>query len=124
MPTQLSDFLQRLANETTDAALLVREAGSILRANTQAYRLLRYGPGELNGLNVELLLPERFRLEHIRHRLRFTDDRRARPMGGGRDLLAQCKDGTELTVRISLAPLYHGLETLMLVVIRDSAPSA
>lgn len=58
----------------------------------------QYAAGELRGLKVELLIPERFRLAHIGHRLRFTDDRRTRSMGAGLALCALCKDGSERPV--------------------------
>ena len=116
----LSELLKNVADAPTDATVVVSESGKVVFANGHACHLLKYAPGELDGLNVEFLIPERFRLTHISHRLRFTDDRQSRPMGGGRDLFARCKDGSELPVKISLRPLYRGLETLMLVVMHDA----
>jgi protein-histidine pros-kinase len=101
------------------AALLVSEAGTILFANDHACRLLEYAPGELHGLSVELLVPTRFRLAHVGHRLRFTDDRRRRPMGAGLQLSALCKNDSELPVDISLIPVQRGLETLVVVTIQE-----
>ena len=96
--------------------MVVDEFGTILFANPQVSLLLGYIPGELDGQSVELLVPERFRLAHIGHRLRFTDDRRTRPMGNGHGLVARCKDGSERRVQISLRPAQHGLETLVVAV--------
>jgi len=64
----------------------------------------------VNGQSLELLIPERYRLAHIGHRLRFTDDRRTRPgpMGAGLELFAQCKDGCERRVDITLIPVQRG----------------
>lgn len=101
-----------------DAALVVDESGTILYANDPACHLLNYGPGELHGQRVELLIPERFRLSHIGHRLRFIDVRRARPMGAGLVLFALCKDGSERRVNVSLNPVQRGLETLTIAIIR------
>jgi protein-histidine pros-kinase len=80
--------------------------------------VLKYAPGELHGQRVELLIPDRHRLAHIGHRLRFTDDRRTRPMGAGLELMALCKDGSELRVDVSLSPVQRGLETLNVATIR------
>ena len=63
-------------------------------------------------------MPERFRLVHIGHRLRFTDDRRTRPMAVGLDLFALCKDGSERRVDLGLNPVQRGLETLVVVTIQ------
>ena len=102
-----------------DATVIAGESGTILFANRQVAHLLGYAPGELHGQSIELLMPERFRLPHIGHRLRFTDDRQTRPMGVGRKLFALCKDGSERAVKISLSPIQRGLETLVVAVIRD-----
>ena len=83
------------------AAFVVNESGTILYATDQACHVLKYAPGELCGQSVELLIPARFRLAHIGHHLRFTDDRRTRPMGAGLPLFALCKDGSELPVDLS-----------------------
>lgn len=115
LPTEI---LQRVLDCAPDAMLVVDESGAIVIANTQTCDLLGYAPSELQGQSVELLLPERYRLAHIGHRLLFTDARRARPMGKGRRLFARCKDGSELSVAISLGSVQHGLDTLTVAAIR------
>jgi PAS domain S-box-containing protein len=113
-----SETLENILARATEAALIVNESGTVLFATDQACHVLRYAPGELRGLSVELLIPERFRLAHIGHRLRFTDDRRTRPMGAGLELFALCKDGSERRADLSLNPVLRGLETLIVVTIR------
>lgn len=116
--------LDGILPKAAGAALVVDESGTVLIATDQACHLLKYRAGELDGQPVETLMPERFRLAHIGHRLRFTDDRRTRPMGAGLDLFTLCKDGSELPVDISLNPVQRGLRTLVVVVVeaRASAP--
>jgi protein-histidine pros-kinase len=113
--------LEKVLANSMDAALVVNESGTILFASHHACQVLRYPAGELHGKKVELLIPPRYRLEHIGHRLRFTDERRARPMGASLDLFALCKDGSELRVDISLNPVQRGLETLMVATIQVCA---
>ena len=110
--------LESVSVRAGEATLVVDESGTILFASDQACRLLKYAAGELHGRSVELLIPQRFRLAHIGHRLRFTDDRRTRQMGTGLGLLALCKDDSELPVDISLNPVQRGLETLTVLVIQ------
>ena len=110
--------LESVLAQATDATLIVDESGTVRFANEQACQLLKYGAGELHGHRVELLIPERFRLAHIGHRLRFTDERRTRQMGAGLGLLALCKDGSECPVDISLDTVQHGLETLVVLTIQ------
>jgi PAS domain S-box-containing protein len=111
--------LEDLLAQAADATLTVDELGTIRSASDVACRLLKYSPGELHGKAVELLIPVRFRLAHIGHRVRFTDARRTRQMGARPALTALCKDGSELTVDISLSPVRRGLETLIVLVIRS-----
>ena len=117
--------LESVLAQGADAALLVNQSGTVLFASAQACRLLKYASGELEGLPLELLIPERYRLAHVGHRLRFTDDRRTRPMGAGLELFALCKDGSERRVDVSLNPVQRGLETFIIATIhaRGSDPS-
>lgn len=114
------ETLKTILAQASDAALIVDESGTVVLANHQACRMLGYAAGELHGQMVELLMPERFRLAHIGHRLRFTDDRRARLMGASLDLFALCKDGSERLVNLSLYPVRHGLGILTVVRIQMS----
>ena len=110
--------LESVFAQAAGAALVVNEWGIVLFASDQACHALKYAPGEFDGQSLGFLIPERYRLAHIGHRLHFMDDRRARPMGTGLELLALCKDGSECRVDISLHPAQRGLETLVVVKIR------
>jgi len=114
----LSTPVQSALARAEDATLLVDEAGTILFANAVASHLLKYAVGELRGQKLELLIPDRYRVAHIGHRLSFMDDRRTRPMGAGKELFALRKDGSELRVAVGLTPLQDGLKTLMIATIQ------
>ena len=104
--------------DPADALVIVNESGCIQFASQQITSLCGYAPADLQGRLIELLVPERFRLPHIGHRLRFGDDRRTRPMGSGQPLYVCCKDGSECPAEIALRPVQRGLETLTIAVIR------
>lgn len=55
-----------LFDSMPDALLLVNEGGHIVKANPPAQLLLGYSIDAIIGLEVELLIPERYR-EHHRH---------------------------------------------------------
>jgi PAS domain S-box-containing protein len=116
--------LESVLAKAADAALVVSESGAILFANSLACTLFKYSAGELAGQTLELLIPHRNRMAHVGHRLRFTDDRRSRPMGSGLELFALCKDGSEQRVDISLIPMQRGLEYLVIATIRLRAPAS
>lgn len=119
---QFPATLESVLAQAADAALVVDESGTVRFASDQACHLLKYAPSELQGSSLELLIPERYRLAHIGHRLRFTDDRRTRPMGAGLELFALCKDGSERRVDVSLNPVQRGLETLIVATIQVREP--
>lgn len=101
-----------------DAVLVIDESGTIVLASEAACALFQYSAEELRGWTVELLIPHRSRAAHIGQRLRFSDERRTRPMGTGLELFGLCKDGSERRVDISLRTVQRGLQTLTVATIR------
>src|SRR5579872_7314190 len=78
-----------------DPAVVVDEAGVIVAANEQAHSLFGYGPENLAGEPVEVLVPERFRPDHRRRRATYSQSPLTRPMGAGLELTGRRQDGTE-----------------------------
>ncbi len=111
--------MRGLLEAAPDAMIAVAAGGTISIANPQAERLFGYAAGELVGMRVESLVPERLEDVHQGHRDDYFDDPRARPMGVGLDLRARRKDGSEFPVEISLSPLETEGGTLVTAAIRD-----
>ncbi len=109
-----------LMEAAPDAIVEVDAQGRIVLANTEAERLFQRERGELVGLAVEALIPERFRGGHTAHRDHYGARPVRRPMGAGLDLFAVRKDGTEFAVDINLSPLPEGPEEgHVMCVLRD-----
>ncbi|WP_423956905.1 sensor histidine kinase [Bradyrhizobium sp.] len=85
--------------------LMIDAAGVIALANAELERQFGYPRSELIGKSVDLLLPERLRQGHIRHRSQFRNAPAVRAMGAGRDLYGRRKDGSEFAVEIGLNPI-------------------
>src|SRR5437762_415764 len=83
------------------ASIVADEKGRITRTNALAETMFGYGPGELLGLHIEALVPERFRKQHVPDRVRYMQEPRTRPMGAGQPLTGLRRDGSEFPVEIS-----------------------
>jgi len=87
------------------AILLVDQKGTIALANAQAENVFGYPRAELVARPVEMLIPEAFRVPHVRLRDTYLRDPQARAMGLGRELFACRKDGSEIPVEAALSPM-------------------
>jgi PAS domain S-box-containing protein len=83
--------------------IVIAQDGRIELANPRAEQLFAYGPGELIGQPLEILVPSRLSTSHVQHRAAFFANPRIRPMGQGLELAGVRKDGTEFPVEISLS---------------------
>jgi protein-histidine pros-kinase len=108
-----------LLESVPDATLIINSVGRIVLANPQAARAFGYDAAELIGQPVEMLLPERFRDQHVRNRLQFSRQPRARSMGVGLELFGRRRSGDEFPVEISLSPLPTDEGVMVMSAVRD-----
>jgi PAS domain S-box-containing protein len=102
-----------------DAVVLTDRRGVITGANGKAAALFGYAPGELDGKEIELLVPERVRESHRKDRLLYYRAMTVRAMGAGQEFAGRRKDGSEFPADISLSPFESPGGTIIISVIRD-----
>lgn len=78
-----------------------------------------YDPGALVGTAVDLLLPDYLQTGHRRLRAGFLQAPATRTMGSGLALVGRRRDGSEVPIDVSLAPIEETGRPLMVAAIRD-----
>ncbi len=84
--------------------LVANEKAEIVLVNN--FLLEQFGykdQNELIGKKIEELIPSRYHQVHVHHRDHYNQQPNPRPMGLGKDLFAEKKDGSEFPVEISLS---------------------
>ncbi len=116
---QSSTLLEGLFESAPDAVVVVDPAGRIVRANGRAIDLFGWSRTELLSMQVEGLVPPRFREDHPMRRLELLEEAAHPSLGVLRDLSAVRRDGVEFPIDLSLARLSPGVDSLVIAVVRD-----
>jgi PAS domain S-box-containing protein len=112
-------MLRGLFEFAPDTVVVVDAQGRIVRVNQQTEAMFGYRREELLGQHVEMLLPERFRQQHVPQREGYIGAPRLRTMGTGLDLFGRRKDGSEFPADIMLSPLVQDHGHMVIAVVRD-----
>src|SRR5678815_1929421 len=86
-PLALEGFLEA----APDAIVVVDGSGTIVIVNQLAERLFGHSRQELLGMQIEGLVPHRFRERHAGYRSTYVREPHTRPMGEGRELSGRRK---------------------------------
>ncbi|MDC0742524.1 PAS domain S-box protein [Polyangium mundeleinium] len=108
-----------LVESAHDAIVVVDARGRIKLVNKQIECLFGYEPEEVIDQPVEMLIPERYREQHIGYRTEYVANPHARQMGAGLDLYAARRDGSEFPIDVSLSPGVVDGELQVTAIIRD-----
>src|SRR5690606_38600813 len=76
---------------------------------------------DLLGLDVEALVPGRFRAEHVAQRRAYAAHPEARRMGIGRELYGVKRDGAEFPIEVGLNPLEVRGSPMVMCIVNDIA---
>lgn len=113
------DQFRRVVEAAPSGMVMIDSSGAIQLVNSETEALFQYSRGELIGLPVELLIPERFQSGHPELRVSYLDTPTVRAMGHGRELFGRRKDGSEFPVEIGLNPVEVSGEQFVLSSVVD-----
>jgi len=116
---QSEQRFQKVFEAVADGLIKIDAEGRIILANAEMEHLFGYTRGELLGMSVHQLIPERHREGHTAHVHGYFKSPVARAMADRRKLFAKRKDGTEFPVEIGLNPIPTEEGTMVLATIQD-----
>ncbi|HEY8733387.1 MAG TPA: PAS domain-containing sensor histidine kinase, partial [Puia sp.] len=111
--------LVSLFENATEGIVVTNSQGNIILVNPSACRIFGYEPEELSGQKIEVLIPDKAKINHVKLREGFYQDPKNRVMGHNRDLLAGKKDGGTFPVEVSLSTYVQNDERYVIAFIID-----
>jgi PAS domain S-box-containing protein len=116
---QSEERFRALLDSAPDATLIVDESGRLVLASSQVKSVFGYEPHEVLGKEIEALLPDSLRKEHVGKRRAYLSHPVRRSLGQGRELRGVRKDGSQISVEVSLSPLKTDKGLLIISSVRD-----
>ena len=108
-----------LFQAASQGIVMVDRSGKIIMANPAAEKMFGFQADELQGQEIEVLLPTNLRTRHVAERDRYFQNPQTRPMGLGLDLQARKKDGSVFFAEISLSYVDSAQGTLAVAFVSD-----
>lgn len=105
--------------EASPAVMLIADTKGIIKFITKnCFSLLHYKQEALLGKNVELLVADNKRKDHINFRTKYFQNPESKIMGDRENLSALRRDGTKVPVEVSLTPImFEGKNHVLCVII-------
>ncbi|MZI95340.1 EAL domain-containing protein [Vibrio sp. CAIM 722] len=116
---QSEAHVSNIIDTMPEAVLVVNDKGFIDIANKRTEEVFGYAREEIVHQPIEMLLPQRYRHNHVALRDNYVKKPTIRMMGVGRDLFALNKSGEEFPVEVALAPLEEKGKRYSVVSIAD-----
>ncbi len=108
-----------LFQNANEGIIICNSRRQIVQINPAAESMFGYAEDELNGNEIEILIPERSRYAHIQYGNKFISHPANRKMGVGRDLAGKRKDGSVFPVEISLSYYEYDHQTYIIAFVID-----
>lgn len=108
-----------LVSTAVDGILVIDEAGTVRLFNEACERLFGYGPAEVLGRNISMLMPAPYRQEHDGYLQNYRTTGERKIIGIGREVVAQRKDGSVFPIYLSVGEGMFGDMPLFVGIVHD-----
>lgn len=108
-----------LVSTAADGILVIDESGTVRLFNEACERLFGYGPAEVLGRNVSMLMPSPYRQEHDGYLKNYRTTGERKIIGIGREVMAQRKDGSVFPIYLSVGEGMFGDMPLFVGIVHD-----
>jgi len=112
-------LVRTVLNTVEDAIITIDYEGIVRDLNPAAARIFGYGPEEVVGRNVKMLMPEPYRLEHDGYVSNYLRTGQAKMMGRGREVTGQRKDGSIFPMELAVSEMVVSRRRMFTGVVRD-----
>jgi two-component system sensor kinase FixL len=111
--------LNAVFDTVVDGLITINSQAIIQSFNASAERIFGYGPEEVIGQNIRMLMPEPYRGEHDSYVGNYLETGIAKIIGIGREVTAKRKDGSIFPMELGISAFNIGAETAFVGIVRD-----
>lgn len=116
-----ASLMRAIIATATEGIVSMEQDGRIVMVNRAAELMFGFGPGDLIGQDVTVLMPSPYRDEHEGYVRNYLDTGRARIIGIGREVVARRKDGSEFPIDLSVGEGIVDSRRLFVAILRDTS---
>lgn len=108
-----------IVETAVDAVITIDSRGIVRTVNSSMTRLFGYGPDEIIGKNVNLLMPSPHHENHDNYIHNYIGSGQRKIIGIGREVTGRRKDGSIFPIRLSVSEFYLGERRMFTGIIQD-----
>jgi PAS domain S-box-containing protein len=113
------DRMRAIVNTVVDGIITIDDTGTVENLNPAAGRIFGYGPEEVVGRNIRMLMPEPYRREHDGYLDNYLTTGQAKIIGLGREVAGQRKDGSVFPIELAVSEMMVAGRRMFTGVVRD-----
>lgn len=111
--------MRAIVNTVADGIITIDEKGIVENLNPAAGRIFGYGPEEVVGRNIKMLMAEPYRSEHDGYLTNYLTTGQASIIGLGGEVAGQRKDGSIFPIELAISEMTVTGRRMFTGVVRD-----